>query len=137
MVELYGKKRQSWNYCRMWSQQNIRLLTKNLGKESRAQRKFTQASDTSLGYGVPDIGLNWREVDKGYQKKVSHCWRHGTNYSKEDKAVIEVVPASLSHVATRYWYEVNTSEPAKHRNHTIIIIDNGKVITTKYQTADN
>ena len=132
-----SKKEKSGIMAGKEAKETIKLLAETPGKESREQRKIIGACVTSLRYGVPDIGLNWRE-----EKVVQDMKRRlVTGVDKEltipNKEVREVLPASLSEVAKRYWYETTTPEPAKHRYLEKVLMDNGEAVPIRYQTTSD
>ena len=119
------------------AKETIKLLAETPGKESREQRKIIGACVTSLRYGVPDIGLNWREEKVVQDMKRRLVTGVDKVLTIPNKEVREVLPASLSKVAKRYQYETTTPEPAKHRNLKKVLMDNGEAVPIRYQTTSD
>ena len=132
-----SKKEKSGIMAGKEAKETIKLLAETPGKESREQRKIIGACVTSLRYGVPDIGLNWREEKVVQDMKRRLVTGVDKVLTIPNKEVREVLPASLSEVAKRYWYETTTPEPAKHRYLEKVLMDNGEAVPIRYQTTSD
>ena len=132
-----SKKEKSGIMAGKEAKETIKLLAETPGKESREQRKIIGACVTSLRYRVPDIGLNWREEKVVQDMKRRLVTGVDKVLTIPNKEVREVLPASLSEVAKRYWYETTTPEPAKHRYLEKVLMDNGEAVPIRYQTTSD
>ena len=113
----------------------VKILGKTSGKVSKDQKKVIAASLTSLQYGVPDLGLSWREESIAYEMKRRLINGQDNILRVPNRAVRQVLPVAVTEVAARYWDQITILEGAKHRRITTVVKDGEETVPTRYQTT--
>ena len=131
----WSRKDKSGEIAVQEAKETIKILGQTPGKEAREQMKLVGASVTSLRYGVPDLGLNWREEKVVYDMKRRLVTGEDKVLRVPEKAARQVLPAAVAEVAAKYWQQTTTPEPAKHRRLTTVVMDGSEAVPTRYQTS--
>ena len=113
----------------------VQLLGQASGQEAKDQIKIIAASMTSEKYGVPELGLNWREEKLASEMKTRLLSGQDKVLTVPKKAVRQVLPLPVAEVAVKYWEQTTTVEPAKHRRLSKVVMDGEEALPTRYQTT--
>ena len=117
--------------------ETIKLLAKNPSQEARIQRKVIGASLSSPEFGLPQLGLTWREEQEAMEMKKKLVSGESSVLMMPAKKPRQVFPPEVLQLAVQHWESTTTVDPSKHKRLVKVVKDDQEVVPTRWQTTTN
>ena len=117
--------------------ETLKLLAKNPSQEARIQRKVIGASLSSPEFGLPQLGLTWREEQEAMEMKKKLVSGESSVLMMPAKKPRLVFPPEVLQLAVQHWESTTTVDPSKHKRLVKVDKDDQEVLPTRWQTTTN
>ena len=88
-------------------------------------------------FGVPDLGLNWREEAEAIEMKRKLMAGEETTLKPLRKQAKQIFPPIVKEIAEKFWLEITVTDPGKHKRIRTAVKDGEETVPTRYQTTTN